>query len=400
MVAYKKSIVILALAISSYIGWNIYNYFFDTTAPVVTLSGIEDGGYYGGDVRAVVSMSDGYKVSDISVFLDGNALISHFKINRKQDEHIFTIPTKTLTHGKHALKIEVRDGSYNKYTTTESLEFLVDNEPLQAAFVKSDADIRVFQGRTLHIQFQVNKPIQEATIQLFSRKFSCVPEAADSLIYECFIPISCEEAPNEYPLSIEITDYVGNTVTLDTKFQVVMFPFKKQVINIALEKLREEGEAGHAERDLEEQLLKLAKQSPATKLWHGSFYAPIDIKNVSTEFGTVRTTQHRGKYAHNAVDVLGTPKTVVWAPQSGVIVLKDRFAHSGNTVVIDHGCGILSLFFHLDSFANIKVGDKINKGNPIGTLGKTGHATGYHLHWEMRINNIAIDPMQWIKHDF
>ena len=130
------------------------------------------------------------------------------------------------------------------------------------------------------------------------------------------------------------------------------------------------------------------------------FYAPTDIKAVTTDFGTVRTTQHRGLYAHKAVDVTNTPRSVVWSTQDGIVVLKDRFAHSGNTVAVDHGYGIVSLFFHLDNFANINAGDKIKRGNPVGTLGMTGHATGYHLHWEMRVNNIAVDPLQWIKPGF
>ncbi len=70
---------------------------------------------------------------------------------------------------------------------------------------------------------------------------------------------------------------------------------------------------------------------------------------------------------------------------------------SGNTIIIDHGHGVLSMFFHLEDFANINQGQFIAKGNPLGTLGKTGYASGYHLHWEMRINNISVDPMQWTK---
>ena len=91
------------------------------------------------------------------------------------------------------------------------------------------------------------------------------------------------------------------------------------------------------------------------------------------------------------------PRSVVWAPQDGIVVMKDRFAPSGNTVIVDHGLGILSLFYHLEDFADIEVGQKILQGNPLGTIGKTGFATGYHLHWEMRINNTPVDPLQWIK---
>ncbi|MFC1845664.1 M23 family metallopeptidase, partial [Candidatus Dependentiae bacterium] len=80
--------------------------------------------------------------------------------------------------------------------------------------------------------------------------------------------------------------------------------------------------------------------------------------------------------------------------------IKDRFVHSGNTVVVDHGWGILSMYFHLDDFANIEVGKKLAQGNPVGTIGQTGYAKGYHLHWELRVKNTAVDPMQWTKQSF
>jgi murein DD-endopeptidase MepM/ murein hydrolase activator NlpD len=115
---------------------------------------------------------------------------------------------------------------------------------------------------------------------------------------------------------------------------------------------------------------------------------------------SVRTTQEKGRYVHKAVDVINMPKSVVWSTQDGVVVVKQRFVNSGNTVIVDHGWGVFSLFFHLDNFADINVGKKIAKGNPIGTLGKTGYATGYHLHWEMRVNNIPVDPLQWTKSNF
>ncbi len=100
---------------------------------------------------------------------------------------------------------------------------------------------------------------------------------------------------------------------------------------------------------------------------------------------------------HKALDIVASaPRAVVWASQSGIVVLKDRYVHSGNTIIIDHGWGILSMYFHLETYANIEAGQKIRKGNPIGTMGKTGYAGGYHLHWEMRVGNVAIDPMQWI----
>jgi hypothetical protein len=373
---------------------------FDNSAPIVNLLGIEDGGCYANEVPCAVTGNDNYKVGHLSIWLDDKPLISHYKINRRSFEYPFSIATKQLPQGKHTLKVSATDASTKHNEVIKELTFQVDNEPLQAALVKVDGDFKVFQGRTLHVQFQVNKEIKNAYIEALSHKYPCVRESAHSLIYECFVPITCEENPNEHLFRITVVDMVGNQATLENKFLVVMYPFKKQVLAISSEKVKEEEELGKPEIDLEMALEELTKQSPQEKLWHGEFYVPVESRGISTDFGVLRTTQQRGKYRHNAVDLLGTPRAVIWAPQDGIIVLKERYCHSGNTIAIDHGCGILSLFFHLDSFANVNAGQRVKKGNPIGTLGKTGYASGYHLHWEMRINNTQVDPMQWTKQGF
>lgn len=397
---HTRAFKIVLLVLIAFVGWRTIRYFFDTSVPTISVVGIEQNGFYAGDIPCTIVTGDGYKVKDLSLFLDNKSLVSHFEIGRSHDEHAFTIPSKPLTNGPHVLKIEVRDASYRQNTATAEVTFVVDNRPLQAAFVKSTSDLKVFQGKTLHLQFQVNKPIKRALVSALAKTCICVPEADNSLIYECFIPISCEEQPNEYLLTIVIDDMVGNSMTLETKFQVIQFPFKQQNLAITAEKIKEETESGKPEKELEDLLASLVEKSPHKKLWRGSFYTPVDSKRVSTDFGTVRVTQHKGKYAHKAVDLIGNPKSVIWTTQDGIVIVKDRFVHSGNTIVVDHGCGIFSLFYHLDSYANIEVGDSIRKGSPVGTLGKTGYATGYHLHWEMRINNIPVDPLQWAKNDF
>lgn len=385
---------VIVLIVVSWIGWQAYAYVFDKTVACVTINGINENGYYAGDVRCAVRAD---KKGDVSLWLDAQNLVNNVRIKAHQDGQSFTIPTKTLSNGKHQLKLEFSDNSFNKNKNVMQYDFYVDNQPLQAVFVKTGSPYKVFQGRTLHVQFQVNKEIKQAYINTLSRKFECFPEAKNSKIYECFIPIECEEQPSEYLLSADIEDKVGNSLHLDNKFQIVVYPFKKEVITVTADKVQEEKALGRDGKNLEDDLVQLALQSPREKLWRGMFCAPIEIQRVTCDYGTVRTTQHKGRYAHKAVDVINLPRSVVWAPQDGVVVMKDRFAPSGNTIVVDHGLGILSLFYHLDGFADIEVGQKVVQGNPIGTIGKTGFATGYHLHWEMRINNTPVDPLQWIK---
>ena len=147
-------------------------------------------------------------------------------------------------------------------------------------------------------------------------------------------------------------------------------------------------------------MVQISQDSPHKKLWRGRFFAPVTIRAITTPFGQIRTSQQKGLYAHKAVDVVDAPRGVVWAPQDGIVVIKDRFVQTGNTIVIDHGWGVTSMLCHLEEFADINVGDPIKRGNPVGTLGKTGYATGYHLHWECRINNTPIDPIEWTKASF
>lgn len=394
MIFFKHVPKIIVLIIAMWFGWQVYAYFLDTRVPCVAVAGINDDCYYCGEARYCVSAD---KSGDISLWLDGQNFVNNVRIKPHHEGHLFPVQTKTLSNGKHVLKTEFSDTTFNRNKVVLNHEFYVDNMPLQAVFVKTGSPYKVFQGRTLHVQFQTNKEIKTAHIHTLSRTFECFPEAKNSKVYECFIPIECEEQPSEYLFSVDLEDKVGNTLHLDNKFQVVVYPFKKEVITVTANKVQEEKALGRDGKNLEDDIAQLSLQSPKEKLWRGTFCAPIEIQRITCDYGTIRTTQHKGRYAHKAVDVINMPRSVIWAPQDGIVVMKDRFAPSGNTVIVDHGLGILSLFYHLEDFADIEVGQKVLQGNPLGTIGKTGFATGYHLHWEMRINNTPVDPLQWIK---
>ncbi len=384
----------LSLALFWFIGSRTYNYFFDTSSPQLILRGVQSEGAYAGDMQCAIASS---KKGSISIYLDDQPLVNEFSIASGDQGHAFLIPTKTIANGKHVIKAEIIDSTYNGNKAAIEQPFIVDNIPLQAALIKADEEYKVFQGRTLHVQFQVNKPIQNATITALSQTYECFPESKNSSIYEAFIPVPCEENPNEYLFSVDVKDKVGTSMRLDNKFQIVTFPFKRSTMHVDSEKMDEEKELGKSNKELEDILIKIADKSPREKFWKGVFHTPIEVQRVSTEFGKIRTTQYKGMYAHKALDVINLPKSVVWAPQDGIVVLKDRFVDTGNTVIIDHGLGVITMLCHLDSFTEIKEGQAVKKGNPVGTIGKTGYANGYHLHWEMRVNNIAIDPMQWTK---
>ena len=399
MAGIKLAGSLIFLLFSGFIGCKIYSYYFIKGSPEISFVGLNDDCHYSGNLNFFVKCAHKHKVKDISIALDDKPLVSSASIGKNYFDFPVSLP-KGVSNGKHKLQVTARAGTYNQPCTTKECNFIVDNNPLQIAFVRPGFDYKVFQGRTLHVQFQANKKLKQAQLRFAANVYNCFPEAANSTIYECFMPVPCEEIPNEYPFEVVAEDMVGNAAQLDGKFQVIPFAFKKQVLKVSSEKLKYEAEVSLPQEELEKELEKLFTVSPSHKLWNGSFYLPMEMTGISCDYGVKRVTQEKGCYVHKALDLVGAPKTVVWAPQAGTIVIKKRYAGSGNTVVIDHGHSIFTLLFHLEDFANINEGDKVKRGNPVGKMGMTGYATGYHLHWEMRINNIHVDPMQWAKDDF
>lgn len=397
----RSLIVVSVLALGSWIGWKSYNYYFDNTIPAVEIIGFAENNYQSGDMHLLIKGGHSYKVSTISIWLDGKSLNSDHRVNRSSFERPLQIPTTTLANGKHTLKISLTSGSRQSQTVEKEYTFFVDNLPLQAALIQTDHQYKVFQGRTLHVQIQTNKIIKKAYLSAFAKEYDCVQENENSTIYECFIPVGCEETPNEYPFVLTVEDYVGQRTILDGALQVMAFPFKKQVLHSINQSVFEnEKKLGKTQQEFGDLMEKAAKESPRKKLWKGSFYVPLNMTAVTCDFGVKRVSQERGCYIHAALDLVGPSKCVVWSDADGIVICKDRYEITGNTVVIDHGWGVISFMCHLDSFADIEVGQFIKRGQPLGKMGKTGYATGDHLHWEIRVNNIQVDPMQWTKNDF
>lgn len=405
MIKYTKIVgLIAALFTSWYIGNNVYLYYCNAQDPIMVIEGIEDGAYFAGKLTGKISGTHPYKIANYTILIDGKPAKTNAisPVGRSSFEHSFVFPIDAMENGKHTIKFIATSGARKQNKVETERTFYVDNAQLQAGFLKLNSEYKVLQGRCCHVQFQVNKPIQQAIVTTLSRDYIAYPETPGSLVYETFIPVECEQHPSDYAFSVVIRDHVGNSFDLQGVLQVVAATFKKKTLHVpsgALDKEREFTEL--SEKDFERTMEELTAQSVKEKLWQGAFEVPLAMTAITTEFGVQRVAQERGCYVHKAIDmVAAAPRSVVWASQSGIVVLKERFVHSGNTIIIDHGWGILSMYFHLETYANIQVGQKIKKGNPVGTMGKTGYANGYHLHWEIRVDNIAIDPMQWTKREF
>jgi len=130
------------------------------------------------------------------------------------------------------------------------------------------------------------------------------------------------------------------------------------------------------------------------QLWVGSFTVPVKGP-ITSKFGTQRS--YNGGPAqsyHEGIDYDAPPGAAVLAANDGQVALAEPLTVRGNAVIIDHGLGVHSGYYHLSEI-KVQEGQQVKKGDIVGKLGDTGLATGPHLHWEIRVHGINVDPAQW-----
>lgn len=116
----------------------------------------------------------------------------------------------------------------------------------------------------------------------------------------------------------------------------------------------------------------------------------------SSPFGLRRFFNDQPRQPHSGLDIGAPQGTPVKAPANGYVVNTDDYFFNGNTVFIDHGQGMITMYCHLNSIA-VKTGQEIKKGELIGTVGQTGRVTGAHLHWSVILNRTMVDPELFLQ---
>jgi len=136
------------------------------------------------------------------------------------------------------------------------------------------------------------------------------------------------------------------------------------------------------------------------KKWEGLFQVPVTDTLVTAPYGGGRS-YNEGPITifHSGTDFNGDIGTPILAPANGSVIFNDFLELRGNTVIIDHGWGIMTGYYHLnESF--VEEGQEIEMGQQIGTGGSTGLSTGPHLHWEFRVMGVPVDGMPWTLKPF
>jgi hypothetical protein len=131
-------------------------------------------------------------------------------------------------------------------------------------------------------------------------------------------------------------------------------------------------------------------------LWTTPFTIPIPGETSGRNFGHRRVFNGEPRAPHNGADLRAAKGTPIHSSNRGRVVLAKNLFFTGNTVIVDHGLGVILLYAHL-SRIDVKVGQIVENGQVLGLSGATGRVTGPHLHWGLRIQGARVDPFALVQ---
>ncbi|MBU0465830.1 MAG: M23 family metallopeptidase [Proteobacteria bacterium] len=243
----------------------------------------------------------------------------------------------------------------------------------------------------------------------------------DKNIYTAFFALSHMQGPGTQ-ISVLAEDMAGNTTKRGFHHYIRDKKFKTDILNISDGFLEEkipdfdvgvkngsfQGEKnpllekflhinGETRKNNVEKILSIPQVSENKKYWDDRFLR-LHGSARRAGFADHRIYKYKGKEIdraiHMGVDLASTANAPVKAANSGRVVLTEFIGIFGNTVVIDHGFGLCSLYSHLSQIS-VNKGDMVKKGDEIGFTGMTGLAVGDHLHFSMIVHNVFVNPVEW-----
>jgi murein DD-endopeptidase MepM/ murein hydrolase activator NlpD len=189
---------------------------------------------------------------------------------------------------------------------------------------------------------------------------------------------------------------VGGGKKIHRYFQVKNRKYKKEYIKLKSNKRvklsKKDLQRFHKEKAKAKKVLTTFDKTIANDL---DFITPV-YGRISSPFGKRRIFNGVAKAPHSGIDIAAKKGTAILAAQSGIVKIREEFFFNGNTIYIDHGEGVVTLYCHLSKFA-VEVGDFVQKGDIIGFVGSTGRATGPHLHFGVVLNSKSVDPALFIR---
>lgn len=248
------------------------------------------------------------------------------------------------------------------------------------AFTAVVYPVEVDQGEPF---FVVVKNVSERPAVKFGPEWLPLTSCGDG----CYLALGAADLkakPRNYPIKVS-----EGTLSVSLALAVLDGGFTIQHLELPPDKVILSPE-NEARANKEAELLRSHWANINSKLWDGDFIMPLE-GGISTAFGAIRIMNKIKTTRHSGLDIRGGYGTPILAANSGQVVVNDNLFFGGNTVVIDHGMGIYSVYMHLQE-SKVSEGVSVAKADVIGLVGSTGRSTGPHLHYTIKMAARNISP--------
>ena len=324
-----------------------------------------------------------------------------------------------MTEGKALLRITARDSSWrNGLKGNERIwetEVPIDMTPPRIAVKSTVHNIRT--GGAGLVSYKVSELPSKTGVWIDEKFFPGYPKpggAEDMYVATVAVPFNVSKPKK---MLIEAVDQAGNVARVGFPHRILHKPPKVDTINISdrfLEQKMPDFMAKYPEfrgsplevflevnselrRRNNQKIENYCKESAPEILWHGSFVC-LPNSACRAGFGDKRHYLYKGKEIgrsyHMGSDLASISHASVPAGNAGLVVFADYLGIYGNTIILDHGLGLFSMYSHLSEI-QVSAGDKVERGDTIGTTGMTGLAGGDHLHFGMMVHGVFVNPIEW-----
>ena len=251
----------------------------------------------------------------------------------------------------------------------------------------------MLQGGTevIRVQTQGNIPVSGLLVDLPLHFFQTADEQVS------LQGIHAKQEPGVYPLRLEASLPDGSRQSFEQMVLVTAGDYYSEKLYVPADTI------DPAVTDPENQnIYAITSPFTPTQYWNGVFTSPaIYPDQFTSRYGTRRTyigigTDLTIQGFHTGLDFAGGEGLQIFAPAPGRVVFAAPLTVRGNAVIIDHGLGVYSGFWHQSEIL-VNVGDIVEQGQVIGLVGGTGRVTGAHLHWEVWVNGVQVNPLDWLN---
>ncbi|MBN2783042.1 MAG: M23 family metallopeptidase [Campylobacterales bacterium] len=257
----------------------------------------------------------------------------------------------------------------------------------------SSTDIQ--NGKSVFVELKKEKNVEFLNVVMGKESYKVFEHPTDASKLYTFIPISYYEKPEIKELKVEYKIF-GKKNSSFMMLEIKDGNYKKETITVSSDKVNPKDEAiiKRTQKEYKEAIDIYNTVTPKSYI-NSKFILPLDTK-ITSEFGKARVYNGALKSYHGGTDFRAkTPLPIKCVNDGKVVLVSDRF-YAGNSVVVDHGHGVYSCYFHLSKF-KVKNGEMVKKGQILGLSGSTGRITGPHLHFGIRLGGMQVDPMQFIE---